>query len=641
MESWHPVSDQEFAFFFEDDIEVSPRFFEYALVALHKYILPRGERASPPSVWMERLVGISLNTPRYDEINMPARDWVPAMAIGETESQFLFQLPCSWGALYFPWLWRDFLQYYRWRRENTPEALHDSIPDAATMHWRRSWKKYLIEHMYMRGLFMLYPSLPRQLSLSTHHREPGEHTDAKPEEPLVDDLGTLILDYFTVPLLMETHGEYFDRLLAEMKPLRELPIVSFHHERVSSVHSLSQLGLYTMYLMSNAGWDHSRYIKNPGCILDSITFPVASATPTDGEKYLLYEPQWSLSHQMDALRNAAAFARILNRTLITPPWVAPHNGSITAPLERLVTLHHDGEFVRLESLEGFARTHHGWIERIVQFVPWKERHDKKVQRMRDELLIERGLVPAQQAILHAFPTNEVEIRGNFSACQDQVLVFRHLHGSFTNFTTETEQTLFTRWIDKNLHFASPVIQLIEHVRKTIPTPLSCVVYSRGDAAKECGRDVMRLKEPTAEQKLIAFRSCNPTLERTLQYAIGDATVLNMTLSALYVLTDIPDGVPAAILRPSQTVSGTSKRLHVFSKWDVFKEVDRAVGLSDLPDEIKMGIAELVEASLCRGAQLFLGNIYSSLSNRTMASRDRSLPSNILGLKITPPPPSIQ
>lgn len=637
MDSWQPVSDREFAFFFEDDIEVSPRFFEYALVALHKYILPGGKRTSS-SMWTDRLVGISLNTPRYDEINMPPRDWVPTMAIGEAESQFLFQLPCSWGALYFPWLWREFLHYYQWRRHHTLEALHNSIPDAATMHWRRSWKKYLIEFMYMRGQFMLYPSLPRQLSFSTHHREPGEHTDAKAEEPLVDDLGTLILDYFTVPLLGEAHDEYFNRIVAEMKPLRELSVISFHHEKVPSIHSLAQLGLYTVYLMRGANWDHSLYTTNPGCVLDNIAFPVEARMDASKEKYLLYEPQRSLGHQINALRNAVAFAKILNRTLIIPPLVGPNNASITVPIQGLIGVPQDTEMIKTQSLDDFVASHHGWIERIVQFVPWRQRTNEQLSMMRDDLLTQRGVIPAHQVILHSFPTNEADIRGNFSACHDEVLAFRHLFGSFDRFTSDADHNAFSDWVKRTLHFTPSVLNLMEHVaHRLIAKPLACVVYSRGDVARDCGRDVMRLKEPTMEQKLVAFRSCHPSIERTVQYAIEDATTLNISLSALYVMTDIPESVSLNDV-PIQTQSlGTMlRKLPVYSQWHIMKELDFADGLFDLPLEIKLGIAELVEARLCEGADFFLGNVYSTISNRTMAGRARGLPSNMLGFKVVPP-----
>lgn len=643
MESWQPISDRELAFFFEDDIEVSPLYFEYSLVALKRYgILAPSEGGALRNPATERLVGISLNTPRYDEINMPPRDWIPQQEIGEGESHFLFQLPCSWGALYFPWRWREFLEYYEWRRNNTPDELHRSIPDSATMFWRQSWKKYLIEFMYMRGQFMLYPSLPRQLSFSTHHREPGEHTDARPQEHLVDDLGTLVLDYFTVPLLgLPKHRDQYERLLAEMKPLRELPILSFHHERVRDMHSLTQLGLFTVRLMTQAGWDHSKYQVNPPCILDSLTFPLLEQTMEGVEaqtRYLLYEPQGSLAHQMTALRNGIAYAKMLNRTLVVPPVVAPGNHSVQVALERIVDLQpeqlegRDG-FIPMVRLETFARSHHGWVERITQFVPWSQRKSQLMSEMRDDLLTQLGLVPAQQAILHAIPTLQNDILVNFAECTDPVLSFRHLFLGFTDFVDEGLRGDFAKWSEHSLRFAPPLNDLFARVKRTIRAagPVACVVYSRGDMPEECGNVVRRMLNATDQQRLVAFRSCQPSFERTLEYAIEDSTTLNITLSGLYAIVET--AAPAEWKKPKQG----GRDLGVFTREDIRRLVQEAKGVGDLPPEIQGEIVEIAESDLCIEADFFLGNTYSTFSNRIASKRSPSLPSNKLGFKVAVPP----
>jgi hypothetical protein len=41
--------------------------------------------------------------------------------------------------------------------------------------WTRSWKKYFIELVYLRGYVMLYPNFRDYLSLSTNHLEVGSH----------------------------------------------------------------------------------------------------------------------------------------------------------------------------------------------------------------------------------------------------------------------------------------------------------------------------------------------------------------------------------------------------------------------------------------------------------------------------------
>ena len=60
----------------------------------------------------------------------------------------------------------------------------------------------------------------------------------------------------------------------------------------------------------------------PPCSADGLLLhPRESAAPT-GERYLVYAPQFGLSNQLVALRNAVAWAQLLNRTLVLPHLLA-------------------------------------------------------------------------------------------------------------------------------------------------------------------------------------------------------------------------------------------------------------------------------------------------------------------------------
>jgi hypothetical protein len=626
MESWQPVSDTEYAFFFEDDIAVSPRFFEYSIFAIQKYVLPGGVKIQP-SVWTTRLVGISLNTPRYNEIAIPGRDWTPQLVLGDEETQFLFQLPCSWGALYFPWAWRDFLSFYLWRRQKADEeVLHVCIPDSATRWWRRSWKKYLIEWMYMRGSYMLYPSLPNQLSFSTHHREPGEHTDVKPEEHLVDELGVLVLDYFTVPLVGGSCDDlHFERLLAEAKPLRELPVVSFHHELVKDVYSLAQLGARVVTLMEKYGWDHGRYRLNPNCMLDDVTFPIFD-DGWSGEKYLLFASQLSLGHQLNALQNAAAYAKVLNRTLVVPPLVAPKNVSLTIPASRIIELNVSASlFVPMITLEEFAATHNGWIDRIVHLVPWSIRKSKMMNLMDDELLNRAGLIPASVAVLHVFSGYQDQISRSFGGCHDRVLAFRHLFGSFDTFTKPEDQASYRAWVHEVFSFSAHVQRLKNTIFETFGGPLVCVVYSRGEVPTDCGRDISRTHEKTEEMKVTMFRSCHASVDRTIEYVIEDSNTIGITPKSIYVMAEMPIDTLKV------------QKLSTFIMSDIMRQIDGIPELADLPIEFRREIGMTLEGELCGKAAFFLGNKYSSNSAHiAFKRRSEGLPLNILGQKAERP-----
>lgn len=135
MESWNAADDRELGMMFEDDIEVSPLYFDYILLTLKNYLLGTPKNS-------DALVGISLTTPRFNEVNIPHRMFLPDYYIGKQEKMYAHQLPCSWGAVYFPWEWRKFLEFYHWRKTKGPNEELGTVPHGYVNLWRRSWKRY-------------------------------------------------------------------------------------------------------------------------------------------------------------------------------------------------------------------------------------------------------------------------------------------------------------------------------------------------------------------------------------------------------------------------------------------------------------------------------------------------------------------
>ena len=99
-------------------------------------------------------------------------------------SAVLFGQPMSWGALYFANAWRRFLKHAAAMRTVPPLKL----PAVRCPAWSRdcfqvtvnrwgasSWKKLMTLHMLANGLYMVYPNLPKRVSFSTNHVEPGVH----------------------------------------------------------------------------------------------------------------------------------------------------------------------------------------------------------------------------------------------------------------------------------------------------------------------------------------------------------------------------------------------------------------------------------------------------------------------------------
>lgn len=179
MNSWLALKNSEYAIFIEDDVEVSRHFLTYANAMVEAYFYRDG--------FDDKLFGISLYNARYNEAT---EDFY---SIDNDHQPYILQQPQSWGGIYAPVAWREFLAYAEeW---NGKDPL---IPNSMTNRWppEKSWKKTFIRYMRQTGGYFIYPNLPKSLSFSTNHVEVGTNdrpTDAKYRK--------IIDDKFAVPLL--------------------------------------------------------------------------------------------------------------------------------------------------------------------------------------------------------------------------------------------------------------------------------------------------------------------------------------------------------------------------------------------------------------------------------------------------------
>lgn len=140
------------------------------------------------------LFGISLHTAREQETIPPLdRESVgyfkPHTQLGVGDTPFLMQMPCSWGAVYFPEHWRTFRRYMGVRSQ----ILRLHLMTSATNEWAGSWVKWFYEMIFFKGWYMLYPNYPDERSFSTNHAEAGVHISAQAAHSNAD--------LFTVPLI--------------------------------------------------------------------------------------------------------------------------------------------------------------------------------------------------------------------------------------------------------------------------------------------------------------------------------------------------------------------------------------------------------------------------------------------------------
>lgn len=219
-ESWYPSSDDDYGLLLEDDIEVSPYYYlwiKYALLAYHY----------DPQVSLPELNSIALYSPRLIEVVKERPRWNATDFFKELHpnTPYLHQLPCSWGALFFPKHWREFYTYMGMRYTEDAKKNPVQIPRSRTNGWQASWKKFLIDMMYLRGYVSLYPNFPNQTSFSTNHMEPGAHINAS------ENVLNHKKEDFEVPLLQED----FRNLLQNQKlpSASKLPVLNLFNQPVS------------------------------------------------------------------------------------------------------------------------------------------------------------------------------------------------------------------------------------------------------------------------------------------------------------------------------------------------------------------------------------------------------------------------
>ncbi|KAL1745862.1 hypothetical protein HDZ31DRAFT_10984, partial [Schizophyllum fasciatum] len=238
VESWYPRTDDSHGLLLEDDVELSPLFYAWTKMALLRY------RYGVPAPGAARLFGISLYQQKSNELHADGRRAFDARAlfaahpaVAHAGAPYLSQVPCSWGAVYFPDAWRAFHAYLALRLSGRLLAPGAAVapPGLRSNAWARSWKKFFIELAYLDGRAMLYPNYAGFASLSTNHLERGSHVKVRSREKR---------EMFQVPLMRAAGGAR--ALLADMPgeglpALGDLPVLDLTGG-VTSLEEIAAVG---------------------------------------------------------------------------------------------------------------------------------------------------------------------------------------------------------------------------------------------------------------------------------------------------------------------------------------------------------------------------------------------------------------
>lgn len=139
----------------EDDLIVSPGFYNYALQAVNEYVAD------------ERIAGVSLYLCRGNENSF----FFPFCPLDNGYDAFFMQVPSSCGQVWTNEQWQRFRDYYS-RRPFIPD---NSLLPSNVLGWNESssWKKHFYNYMVERDLYFVYPFM----SLSSNWGDIGEHFD--------------------------------------------------------------------------------------------------------------------------------------------------------------------------------------------------------------------------------------------------------------------------------------------------------------------------------------------------------------------------------------------------------------------------------------------------------------------------------
>lgn len=244
VESWFPSDNDNYGVLLEDDIELSPLFYAWSKYNILKYRYSLEEKDAHQYIY-----GVSLYSPRNLEL-LPEgrRAFNPEPVLEEKgyskRAPYATQIPCSWGAVYFPEHWREFHSYLteRIEKEDWKGYYNITVPNSRSSNWKKSWKKYFIELVYLRAYVMVYPNFAEFESFSTNHLEYGTHIKDKgrTQSKVMEFLVPLMENDTVLEQLPEQHLPSFNQLpvmdlWGRIKTMEELDLIgSEWHQKVSA-----------------------------------------------------------------------------------------------------------------------------------------------------------------------------------------------------------------------------------------------------------------------------------------------------------------------------------------------------------------------------------------------------------------------
>ncbi|KHN01469.1 hypothetical protein glysoja_009675 [Glycine soja] len=226
LEAWWPNSDHEFAFVVEDDLEVSPLYYEFVKALIMNFYYNASNYS--PSIF-----GVSLQRARF----VPGKHG-NKLQLDDQTRLFLYQLVGTWGQILFPKPWKEFRLWYD---ENKAKGNKPFLEGMVTTGWykkmgERIWTPWFIKFIQSRGYFNIYTNLLHERALSVSHRDAGVNygKTAGPDSKLLEEKS---LDFNLLEVQPLRSLRWYDFCFREVHPGK---VATNLEELGSLLHSLQK-----------------------------------------------------------------------------------------------------------------------------------------------------------------------------------------------------------------------------------------------------------------------------------------------------------------------------------------------------------------------------------------------------------------
>lgn len=224
LEAWWPGSDDEFAFVVEDDLEVSPLYYEFVKTLIVNFYYNASNYS--PSIF-----GATLQRARF----VPGKHG-NKLQLDDQTRLFLYQLVGTWGQILFPKPWKEFRLWYD---KNKAKGNKPFLEGMVTTGWykkmgERIWTPWFIKFIQSHGYFNIYANFLHERALSVSHRDAGVNygKTAGPDSQLLKERS---LDFNILEMQPLSSLKWFDFCFREVRPGR---FMSNFKELEALLHSL-------------------------------------------------------------------------------------------------------------------------------------------------------------------------------------------------------------------------------------------------------------------------------------------------------------------------------------------------------------------------------------------------------------------